>query len=975
MMFKNLLLPCLFIALAFIPKPACAQTQEDFQNKYTEIFQQAGDKKKALAIAKAAFQMVEKQPNLQTYINYHLLKTIFENQASDTTYANICGKKADQLIRAEVGLPKNKTDYGSDSMNQWYNDVYKNLYETTDPENANKALAFLEKHPSYKTYVNYCGIAYAFDKNGDLANAKKYYEHSLSLVTDDKKEYFSYLTYVLFLIKYGDYLQAEEYIHKLENLATTATEMFSASYKSEAIAAHALYSFYTGDFESYLHYATLQAAMLAKTYEKNKLPCAGLTHQYLTNTAIAAEQLKNFTAAAQNWKSRDSAYTQWINCQKQMYPNLKMYDLSLYPVFMHKRGLEHLLTQPNSYHIAQTKNYYDSYAQYADVSTQYHKAAQLAFLKSTDYKDFFIPVLNKIRATKDYRESTKPFADFAYFSMRDKDYDTATALYKELFTRNASWINDIIFTFGERAFVTYYNTKLREGYENFHSYVKWAIENKLSNDEELVSIDYNNLLFTKSISLQGTKKRKEAFLKNNNPAIHKLYDNWLDAKQQLIRLYFKNSEPVAPQSKTNNPPADNLLQLQTAVAEMENRLAVQSKDFKKLLTITPPDWRQIQQKLQPGEAAIEMVRFQWRNQVYYSDSAYYAAYILMATGNPQVVYLPTSPSELDDKLYKKYKSSIQFKTSDKESYNHYWKPISHALAGITNVYFSPDGIYHLINLATLQNPSTGKFVMDEINIHLTTSTNDMVSTSTPIYNNTAVLFGRPTYNNNTKTSTLPSSETRAFVNNFKNQPISDLPGTEVEVNSIAAELSKQTYKITTYLKEEAVEDKLYQLDSPEILHIATHGYWAGSNNSTEGFRLFNAMANAGLLLSGVVNYYNTHPYPNTYDGVLTAYEAQNLNLSNTALVVLSACETTLGYLDAGEGVYGLQRAFRAAGAASTMTSLWKVDDAATKDFMIAFYQHYLLHKNKSAAFLNAQKTIKEKYIHPYFWGAFILTGK
>ena len=123
-----------------------------------------------------------------------------------------------------------------------------------------------------------------------------------------------------------------------------------------------------------------------------------------------------------------------------------------------------------------------------------------------------------------------------------------------------------------------------------------------------------------------------------------------------------------------------------------------------------------------------------------------------------------------------------------------------------------------------------------------------------------------------------------------------------------------------------------------------------------------------------VNYYSSAVYPNTYDGILTAYEAQNLDLKNTSLVILSACETSLGYLDAGEGVYGLQRAFRSAGAASIMTSLWKVDDLATRDFMIYFYQQYLKTKNKNVSFIAAQKAMKDKYKYPYFWGAFVMTG-
>ena len=182
--------------------------------------------------------------------------------------------------------------------------------------------------------------------------------------------------------------------------------------------------------------------------------------------------------------------------------------------------------------------------------------------------------------------------------------------------------------------------------------------------------------------------------------------------------------------------------------------------------------------------------------------------------------------------------------------------------------------------------------------------------------------------------------------------------------------------VTIYLKDEATEDKAYKMESPGILHFATHGYWSpAGDNATDGYRTFNAMVNSGLLLTGVVNYYSSSVYPDTYDGILTAYEAQNLNLENTSLVILSACETSLGYLDAGEGVYGLQRAFRAAGASSIMTSLWKVDDVATRDFMIAFYQHYLKTKDKNAAFIVAQKAIKEKYKHPYFWGAFVMVGK
>lgn len=982
---KRLLFTVVLFVATTIALPA--QTQDDFQNKYNDVFMQAADKKKALTLAKELYALVEKKKDLQTYTNYYLLKSLFENQTPDAALAKTCGDKAERIMRESVGLETPTPQYGSDSMNLWYNKLYPGLYETKDPDNAKKAIEFLDKYTSFQSFANYTGVAYAFERNGDFKNAKQYYEYTLRFVTDDTKDYTSYLYYILFLTKFGDYQKAEELIRKVETLSKTAeSDILKTSYRNEALSAHTLFYFFTGDYEAYVQSSEIQNAELAKMFNTYKLPCNGQEYIRLTNAAVASEFMKKYPEAEKLWKSRDTAYNSWIKCQKEQYPNLKLYDLSMSPIFLIKRGKDKLLPKPVQYYINETNTYYNSFSNYADISTNYFKGNQLAFLRSPQYKEIFLIILERIRVTRDFRESTRPFSDFAYFNMRDRQWNEAKNYYTELFTLNTGWINDIIFSFGERAFVTYYNAKLKEGYENFHSFVKLAKEKQPALFSPLAEQAYNNLLFTKSISLQGTKKRKEAFLKSNDPATVKLYENWLDKKQQLIRQYFKASEP-ASQAANEKPAQENLKTLQDEVANMENELTAKAKDFKKLLKITPPDWKEVKANLKEGEAAVEITRFQWRDQVYYSDSSYYAAYIITAgSAYPEVVYLPGAPADLDDKFYKLYKNSIRFKTDDKESYNNYWKPIADKLSALSGgksfskVYVSPDGIYHLINISTLKNPATNKYVLDEIQVQPTTSTSDIAGVSIRKEDNnlTAILIGRPSYKTNAGggSGQLTEGSTRGFVNNFKNENVPDLPGTETEVLSIKEEMEKSKVKVKHYLKDEATEDKLYQLHSPGILHIATHGFWAGTGaNSTEGFRLFNAMANSGLLLSGVVNYYSTDNYPNTYDGILTAYEAQNLDLSNTSLVVLSACETTLGYLDAGEGVYGLQRAFRAAGAGSIITSLWKVDDNATKDFMIIFYQQYLATKDKSAAFSFAQKAIKEKYIYPYFWGAFVMMGR
>jgi len=154
------------------------------------------------------------------------------------------------------------------------------------------------------------------------------------------------------------------------------------------------------------------------------------------------------------------------------------------------------------------------------------------------------------------------------------------------------------------------------------------------------------------------------------------------------------------------------------------------------------------------------------------------------------------------------------------------------------------------------------------------------------------------------------------------------------------------------------------------LHIATHGYFQPDNKAEN-----NPLLRSGLMLSGAGSTIRGISNSSGEDGILTAYEAMNLNLDNTDLVILSACETGLGDIKNGEGVYGLQRAFKVAGAKTLVMSLWKVSDEATQELMVTFCKNWLLSGNKREAFLLAQKALKAKYPEPYYWGAFVMVGE
>jgi CHAT domain-containing protein len=326
------------------------------------------------------------------------------------------------------------------------------------------------------------------------------------------------------------------------------------------------------------------------------------------------------------------------------------------------------------------------------------------------------------------------------------------------------------------------------------------------------------------------------------------------------------------------------------------------------------------------------------------------------------------------------------------------------MKGAKKVYLSPDGVYHQINLNTLLNPANKKYILESVDIQQVTNLQEIITNPSKVVTSKKdlVLLGFPNYelpakdryqvaqkqkqakqNSEIAIAISPNQvlTSEMIAHDSTRSKIGNLTQTKVEVETIALLAKENQWQPILYLQDEALEETVKAVNNPRILHIATHGFF--NANVKEG-KEENPLLRSGLLLAGAsqtltgkeqVTVESLSSKDQAEDGVLTAYEVMNLNLDQTDLVVLSACETGLGEVSNGEGVYGLQRAFIVAGAKSLIISLWKVSDLATSKLMTAFYKSYLKTGEKRKSFIKAQKQVKKKYKHPYFWGGFVMIGE
>ncbi len=527
------------------------------------------------------------------------------------------------------------------------------------------------------------------------------------------------------------------------------------------------------------------------------------------------------------------------------------------------------------------------------------------------------------------------------------DRKEAVKLAEEVTAAYADFVEYIFPYLNEREKAKYWQ-QLKGDYDFYYSL---ALEPDLVSKKRLNTVlEYRQL--TKALLLNSNIKFQKEVRQKNDSTTTSYFNEWLEIRKTIANAYTMSAEEL-------EEAGIDVGRLEARAGELEKEITFLLYDdgVQPANIYTSKD---LGKMLKKDELLVETIRFKSLSN---TDVAKYA-FLLVKSGAkyPELVATYEEP-ERERGYLKYYRNATKLDAYDKYSYEVFWQELDGKISDGNKVYFSPDGVYSLINPEVLID-STGKYIIDKnhlvfINNPIDVAREKHISEEVEL---TAELIGNPTF--------------------YDEKPevvrIKPLPGAEEEVKQISGILNETYNEVETLIGDKAEKGKVKQSEHPTIAHFATHGYFDeeveevvvdGVKEESTGKH---PLLMSGLLLKGAGNKENVNSNGYSYDGLLTAFEARSMDFANTELVVLSACETGLGQVGSGEGVYGLQRAFLDAGSKAVIMSLFKVNDEATKVLMTEFYKNWTSSGDKESALYQAKMTVKKQFSSPVLWGSFIL---
>ena len=492
------------------------------------------------------------------------------------------------------------------------------------------------------------------------------------------------------------------------------------------------------------------------------------------------------------------------------------------------------------------------------------------------------------------------------------------------------------------------------------------------NEHSLGSAAYNALLLSKGLLLNTSNS----------------FDNYIysSGNEEAINILQEKKELT-----TKQVPQRVLDSLDYAILDALHR---KGQTFE--LPLLSIRWEDVAAQLEPNDLAIEF---------YKTDQGQYGAILLKHDWkSPKVIRLKYQPAmNVDMERYYSEQGRELWQLSHsiwKDEIVQYFPP-----EGNGRIFFSADGELQMMGIEYMPfiaPDKDGKFYCftDVYPMSRLSSTREIVIWQNNRQHTTATLYGGIQYTMDTANLLAESEKYEAVACNrgladdtLNRGSIAYLKGTKKEVEQISTMLKDNSLNVQLFTATQANEESFKSLSgkNQNILHIATHGFFwtntaaqkkefftqrgSSSGEWSSGADVIDPLNRCGLLFAGAQMAWSGHSADlpkGVQDGILTAKEISLLDLREADLVVLSACETGKGEIS-GDGVFGLQRAFKMAGANTIIMSLWPVNDAATQMLMTEFYKNWInLHQSKREAFYNAQHVVRSEFEEPVYWAGFVL---
>lgn len=503
----------------------------------------------------------------------------------------------------------------------------------------------------------------------------------------------------------------------------------------------------------------------------------------------------------------------------------------------------------------------------------------------------------------------------------------------------------------------------------------------LSESQEAAQVALTALLRNKGRGLDAMSDTVATFRRHADAEQQKLFDRLLVTRTQLANLTFRGLGGEKPERYRAQ-----LKQLEGEIDTLEADLSRRSAEFSS--DSQPVTLTAIQAALPRQTSLIEFAAYQpYQFSAKAAAPKHYLAYVMNSDGT--IRWKELGEAAVIDQAIEALRQALRdpgrpdVRQLARNVDEKVMQPLRPLLTDAPHLLISPDGMLNLLPFAALVDEQN-RYLIERYAISYLTSGRDLLRLQIARNQKSEpLILADPDFDLNPRVNPMTlamrgskrRSATvqglRAGSEDFRQWSADRLFETAREAEAIKTLLPQSSLLV----REKATKAALQQVSAPSILHIATHGFFledATAKSDKNAVQIQDPLLRSGLILAG----FNQHRNDGD-NGVLTAKEAAGLNLWGTKLVVLSACDTGVGEVKNGEGVYGLRRALMLAGAQTQVMSLWPVDDVATREWMTAYYTGLKQGLGRSEALRQVQLKMLQKKTrqHPFYWASFIQSGE